>query len=126
MCKTYTGHADWVDPLTGWASGSDPMGREGVNFDTMEQAIAYAKAQNMNFEIRGDTSKNEATLEKRDKIQVYDHNFLGPAEMHHLKKYGGSKSTIIWDFEAPGKSYWTNDQRKDYGPDKWVKGFPKQ
>ena len=113
--------AQWTYPLTGWAATGDAIAKLKLNFDTVEQAIQYAKSQNLNYEVCGDNSKREATLAKRNKVQIYDHNFLGPDMTNYLKKHGPVESTKVWEFEQQGKSFWTNPERTDFGPDKYSK-----
>jgi hypothetical protein len=107
--------------VTGWHATGDVLNYLKLNFDTCEQAEDYARRHGLAYEVRTDTNDRVATLAKRNKIQVYDHNFLGPEVQYQLKKDGPNEAKKIWDFEQPGYSYWTNDKRSDYGPDKYIK-----
>lgn len=40
-----------ADPLMGWVSSSDTKSQIRLNFDTREDAIAYAKRENLTFTV---------------------------------------------------------------------------
>jgi len=40
-----------LDPLTGWYGSGDMLGQVRLQFDTREQAVAYAQAQSIAYEI---------------------------------------------------------------------------
>ena len=94
-------NGNWTNPLTGWGATADTLAKFKLTFDTLDQAVNYAKTQNLTYEVRGDNTKREATLEKRDKHQIYDHNFLGPDAVNYLKKHGAVEGGKLWAFEKP-------------------------
>jgi hypothetical protein len=40
-----------LDPLTGWVGSGDMRGQVRLRFDTRDQAVAYAQAQGIAFEV---------------------------------------------------------------------------
>jgi hypothetical protein len=84
----------WSNPLMGWTSTSDPMSNVKLNFDTKDEAIAFAKRNGWKFEVLGDTSK--ATVEPG--TYLYKHNFLDKKTAAYVKR-DGHKTKI---FELPG------------------------
>ena len=40
-----------LDPLTGWYGSGDMLGQVRLHFDTREQAVAYAQAQGIAYEV---------------------------------------------------------------------------
>lgn len=57
-----------VDPLMGWTSSGDMNGQLRLNFATREEAVAYAKAHNVPFEVI-------EPQERRKIIKAYADNF---------------------------------------------------
>ena len=45
------GEAKRIDPLTGWFGSGDTRAQVRLRFDTREQAIAYAKAKGLPYEV---------------------------------------------------------------------------
>ena len=61
--------AKQLDPLTGWYGSGDMLGQLRLHFDTRDQAVAYAQAQGIAYEI-------EAPPERAAmKPKVYAENF---------------------------------------------------
>ena len=61
--------AKQLDPLTGWYGSGDMLGQLRLHFDTRDQAVAYAQAQGIAYEI-------EAPPERAAmKAKVYAENF---------------------------------------------------
>lgn len=42
----------FVDPLTGWTGGSDPLAHLSLNFPSRSAAIAYCERNGLRFEVR--------------------------------------------------------------------------
>ncbi|HXI99601.1 MAG TPA: ETC complex I subunit [Micropepsaceae bacterium] len=40
-----------IEPLMGWTASTDMRQQVSLDFDTMEEAVAYAKANNIPFQI---------------------------------------------------------------------------
>ena len=57
-----------VDPLMGWAGGGDTNGQVRLQFDTSEQAVAYAEANGLAYEV-------EQPKPVRSKPKAYADNF---------------------------------------------------
>jgi len=57
-----------VDPLMGWTGIDDMSGQVRLNFETREQAIAYAEREGLNFTV-------EETKERKRLIKSYSENF---------------------------------------------------
>ncbi len=65
-----------LDPLTGWYGSGDMLGQLRLPFDTREQAVAYAQAQGIAYEVEGAPAAPAAI-----KPKVYAENFrFGRAE----------------------------------------------
>jgi hypothetical protein len=58
-----------LDPLTGWYGSGDMLGQVRLRFDTREQAVAYARAQSIAYEIEAPSAP--AAM----KPKVYAENF---------------------------------------------------
>ncbi|BDG72525.1 ETC complex I subunit [Roseomonas fluvialis] len=64
-----------LDPLTGWYGSGDMLGQVRLQFDTRDQAVAYALAQGIAYEVEAPPAR--ATM----KPKVYAENFrFGRAE----------------------------------------------
>lgn len=62
----------WSNPLMGWTSTADPMSNVKLNFDTKEDAIAFASQNGWKFELRLPTDKSTVPAGS----YLYKHNFL--------------------------------------------------
>ena len=56
------------DPVMGWTSINDTTGQVRLHFDTREQAIAYAKRENITFSV-------EEARERKRLVKSYSENF---------------------------------------------------
>jgi hypothetical protein len=56
------------DPLMGWSSAADTLNEVGLHFDTMEEAIAFATKQGLDYTV---IRPQEST----EKIKSYADNF---------------------------------------------------
>ena len=56
------------DPLTGWTSSTDMNGQVRLNFETQEEAVAYAQRHGLAFQVF-------APKEMRRTIKAYADNF---------------------------------------------------
>jgi hypothetical protein len=64
-----------LDPLTGWYGSGDMLGQLRLHFDTREQALGYAQAQGIAYEVEA------APAPVAMKPKVYAENFrFGRAE----------------------------------------------
>lgn len=64
-----------LDPLTGWYGSGDMLGQVRLQFGTREQAVAYAQAQSIAYEVEAPAAS--AAM----KPKVYAENFrFGRAE----------------------------------------------
>ncbi|WP_198373200.1 ETC complex I subunit [Roseomonas rosulenta] len=64
-----------LDPLTGWYGSGDMLGQVRLSFDTREQAVAYAQAQGIAYEVEAPPARGAM------KPKVYAENFrFGRAE----------------------------------------------
>ena len=57
-----------IEPLMGWTSSSDMRGQVRLTFDTREEAIAYAKANDIPHQV-------VEAKERRRKTKSYAENF---------------------------------------------------
>ena len=62
------GEKQRLDPLMGWPGSGDTEGQVRLHFDTKEQAIAYAEANGLAYEV-------EEPKPVRIKAKVYADNF---------------------------------------------------
>jgi hypothetical protein len=64
-----------LDPLTGWYGSGDMLGQLRLHFDTREQAVGYAQAQGIAYEVEAPSERPAM------KPKVYAENFrFGRAE----------------------------------------------
>ena len=56
------------DPLTGWAGGTDTQTQVSINFETLEQARAYAQRSGIAYHVIPATTRNL-------RLQSYADNF---------------------------------------------------
>jgi hypothetical protein len=56
------------DPLTGWAGGTDTQSQVSINFDTLEQAKAYAERYDIPYHVVPATTR-------KLRLQSYADNF---------------------------------------------------
>jgi hypothetical protein len=56
------------DPLTGWPGGTDTQSQVTINFDTLEQAVAYAEREGISYHV-------VPTTTRKLRIQSYADNF---------------------------------------------------
>ena len=56
------------DPLTGWSGGSDTQAQVSINFDTLDQAKAYAEKYDIKYHVVPPTTR-------KLRIQSYADNF---------------------------------------------------
>ena len=47
----YESEQNFMNPLMGWESSTDTLQEIKIEFETKEQAIEYAKKNNINFEL---------------------------------------------------------------------------
>ena len=47
----YESEQNFMNPLMGWESSTDTLQEVKIEFETKEQAVEYAKKNNINFEI---------------------------------------------------------------------------
>ncbi len=57
-----------ADPLMGWTSIDDTSGQVSLEFETQEQAIAYAQREGLTFTV-------ESAPERKRLIKSYSENF---------------------------------------------------
>jgi hypothetical protein len=57
-----------TDPLMGWTSINDTTGQVRMTFETRDQAIAYAKRQNLIFSV-------DEAVERKRLVKSYSENF---------------------------------------------------
>lgn len=69
---TWKQQARWSNPLMGWTSTADPMSNLKLNFETQEDAIAFAQRNGWSFEVQRETSKKNTPAG----TYLYKHNFL--------------------------------------------------
>ncbi|MEM9937974.1 MAG: ETC complex I subunit [Pseudomonadota bacterium] len=56
------------DPVMGWTSIDDTTGQVRLHFDSREQAVAYAKRENLTFTV-------EEARERKRLVKSYSENF---------------------------------------------------
>jgi hypothetical protein len=64
----------WTNPLMGWSSSSDPMSQVKLNFDSQDDAIAYAQKNGFAYELRGRVADANENIPVG--TMTYAHNFL--------------------------------------------------
>lgn len=91
----------WSNPLMGWTSTADPMSNVVLDFDSREDAIAFAERNGWTYEVRGAI---DYQLSEPGET-TYSHNFLPNRTIEILKAEGGVKSK---EFANPkyGNSNW--------------------
>ncbi len=62
----------WINPLTGYVSGADPMGTVKLFFDTREAAIAFAERNGWKYQVERPATDDVTEAGWRR----YQHNFL--------------------------------------------------
>ena len=65
----YESEQNFMNPLMGWESSTDTLQEVKIEFETKEQAVEYAKKNNINFEIK--KPKKRKTI-----IKSYADNFI--------------------------------------------------
>ncbi|MBR0673097.1 ETC complex I subunit [Neoroseomonas soli] len=63
--------AKQLDPLTGWVGSGDMRGQLRLNFESREQAVAYAEAQGIAYEAEAEPAATPVAM----KPKVYADNF---------------------------------------------------
>jgi len=91
---TWKNQKRWSNPLMGWTSSSDPMSHVKLNFDTKEDAVAFARKNGWKHEVLRESSKGNVT----PGTYKYAHNFLSKRASIQIKMEG-QKTKL---FEAPG------------------------
>jgi hypothetical protein len=91
----------WSNPLMGWTSTADPMSNVQLDFDSREDAIAFAERNGWDYEVKPEIGVG---MHEPGEIQ-YSHNFLPKRTMEIVKSEGGIKSK---HFNNPkyGNSHW--------------------
>lgn len=91
----------WSNPLMGWTSTADPMSNLILDFDSREDAIAFAEKNGWKYEVKAEVGRD---LVEPGETQ-YAHNFLSKRTLDVLKQEGGVKSK---EFNNPkyGNSNW--------------------
>ncbi len=56
------------DPLMGWSSSSDMRGQVRMSFETREEAVAYAQAHGIDFQLSSDRRRRQI-------VKAYADNF---------------------------------------------------
>jgi ETC complex I subunit conserved region len=58
--------APFIEPLMGWTGSTDPMAHMRLTFPTREAAVAYAKRQDLEYEVReaGQSKKPDVSAAK--------------------------------------------------------------
>mgnify|MGYP001978171956 FL=1 len=65
----YESEQNFMDPLMGWESSTDTLQEIKIEFETKEQAVEYAKKNNINFEI-------QKPKKRKMIIKSYTDNFI--------------------------------------------------
>jgi hypothetical protein len=105
----------FVNPLMGWGSSVDPNANPQMEFDTAENAVAYAKSHGLNYTLVDDPEKEVFEGKKS-----YSFNFLSEAVTHEMKTMRPSrvgKKIFKFDYGCG----WVNLPHSDYGNEKWNK-----
>jgi NADH dehydrogenase (ubiquinone) Fe-S protein 4 len=91
----------WSNPLMGWTSTADPMSNVVLDFDSRDDAIAFAKRNGWAYDVKPAIEYNLTELGET----TYAHNFLPNKTMEKVKAEGGTKSK---EFNNPkyGNSNW--------------------
>ena len=95
----------WNNPLMGWASSADPQAQVKLNFDSEEDAIAYAKRNGWKFEVR---QKHAEANENVDiGTMTYSHNFLTARTTMSIKESrDAGKKTLEYEHSGENASNW--------------------
>ena len=91
----------WSNPLMGWTSTADPLSNVKLNFDSKEDAIAYASKNGWKFETRKDVS--ESTLAPQE-LKGYNDNYL-PKKTIQKVGADGVNSDEFWNYKC-NESHW--------------------
>lgn len=91
----------WSNPLMGWTSTADPMSNVQLDFDSKEDAIAFAERNGWEYDVKGELGVG---MVEPGSVQYAD-NFLPKRTMENVRAEGGTKSK---QFQNPnyGKSNW--------------------
>lgn len=110
----------WSNPLMGWTSTNDPMSNVQLDFDTLEEAVEFAKRNGWKYE----TTKPQDSVVVEPGTHKYAHNFLPALKTLELK-HDMDRGVKTQEFIAPGwgESQWFMPLRyhgeaevEQYGP----------
>ena len=51
---TFSKQGNWVNPLMGWQSSSDPLGNISMNFESEAEAVEFCKDNGFNYVIEAE------------------------------------------------------------------------
>ena len=91
----------------GWSSSADPQAQVKLNFDSKEDAVAYAQRNGWKFETRAPTAQANENVEAGR--SNYGHNFLRrrvELEMAEAKDNGTLNKFAEFNHEGEGQSGW--------------------
>eukprot|EP00607_Mallomonas_marina_P010180 CAMPEP_0182421342 /NCGR_PEP_ID=MMETSP1167-20130531/6692_1 /TAXON_ID=2988 /ORGANISM="Mallomonas Sp, Strain CCMP3275" /LENGTH=180 /DNA_ID=CAMNT_0024598381 /DNA_START=264 /DNA_END=806 /DNA_ORIENTATION=- len=74
----------WSNPLMGWTSSADPLSNVKLNFDSSEEAVAYATKNGWKYEV---SASQEGRITKPGSV-AYADNFLPKKTMKKVRKEG--------------------------------------
>ena len=95
----------WNNPLMGWSSSADPMAQVKLNFDSEEDAIAYAKRNGWKYEARQRHAQANENIEVG--TMTYSHNFLTARTTMSLKESrDAGKKTLEYKHSGENASNW--------------------
>jgi hypothetical protein len=92
----------WNNPLMGWSSTADPQAQVKLNFDSEEDAVAYAKRNGWKFETRNRHAEANENIEVG--TMTYSHNFLTARVEATVKAHG--KKTVEYTHSGKHASNW--------------------
>ena len=91
----------------GWSSSADPQAQVKLNFDSKEDAVAYAQRNGWKFETRAPSAQANENVEAG--MSNYGHNFLRrrvELEMAEARESGSLAKFHEFDHEGAGQSGW--------------------
>jgi ETC complex I subunit conserved region len=62
-------HARIADPLMGWTSSTDMRGQVRLEFDTMEEAVAYAQREGIAYRVEEPHEPKRRTISYSDNFR---------------------------------------------------------
>lgn len=91
----------FIDPLTGWTGGRDPLAQLELTFPTLESAIAYARRQGLRYVVRHDLRSRQAMDRRARRRRAFSDVTLGRLGLRRLQETYGRAMADADAFSPP-------------------------